>query len=348
MNITAEQFKHYLEVFHQTLQETASNFLPVEAQKDIWYLAFLPARITGFVSTQFGVAFDYAPEYEQDVKVNCGSARIEDLIVKCPRALRATKPVLTVEGSNYYFMGIVLEGSFPFRLTTDEARIAFHQCLFKAATWHQSVYYTEVFGNRKFDNWTPEMAVGRAKDIVLAAALDVKMAARHEVSIDEYVASKRERSVLLLGDYSTEGMNRIETIRRVLVTLGYVPILIQDVPDHPHMDMMQKVAVVGGLCRFIIVDDSSKSGHLVEVPICKANSWVTILLRAGGKGASWMTAGLSNTSNVIFETEYDPDSPALAIEQATKWAENKLLELKIKYDKTYPWRFKKQGKVSTS
>jgi hypothetical protein len=116
------------------------------------------------------------------------------------------------------------------------------------------------------------------------------------------------------------------------------PLLIRDVPDHPHHDLGQKVAAVGAISRFIIIDDSAKSGHLVEAQICKQNGWVTALIRAQGEFISWMTAGFSASSKVIMELEYDPNAPLPAIKHVSQWAEETLKELERKFNDTYPWR----------
>src|SRR5207244_3931209 len=94
----------------------------------------------------------------------------------------------------------------------------------------------------------------------------------------------------------------------------------------------------GAIARFVVIDDSSKSGHLVEVEICSSNRWVTILLRAGGKGGSWMTSGAGISSNVILEQAYEEGSPQPALSEAVSWAENKLGEIQARFDATYPWR----------
>ena len=59
-----------------------------------------------------------------------------------------------------------------------------------------------------------------------------------------------------------------------------------------------------------------------------------------------MTEGASIASNVIREVDYDPGAPDAAIADAVAWAENKLLELEIKFGKTYPWRTSQKGDSS--
>jgi hypothetical protein len=136
----------------------------------------------------------------------------------------------------------------------------------------------------------------------------------------------------------TDGLVRLSGIEAALRLLGYEPILTKDVPDHPHQDLSQKVVAIAAISRFIIVDDSTKSGHLAEVQLCKASNWITVLLPAHGIGASYMTAGASIFSNVVSEREYDPETRQLAVASAVAWAENKICELERRLDGTYPWR----------
>ena len=141
-----------------------------------------------------------------------------------------------------------------------------------------------------------------------------------------------------LGDYDDAGLARLAKIRDVFVDHGYEVILIKDIPDQPVQDLPQKVATIGGLARFVVVDDSSKSGHLMEVQLCKQNNWITVLLRQNGVSGSWMTAGASVLSNVILEHTYDEQNRFASISNAITWAEEKVIELQRKFDDLYPWR----------
>jgi hypothetical protein len=229
-------------------------------------------------------------------------------------------------------------GGFPFRLDGLDASLSISDVRFEAAGWNRIVTYAEVFGNRSKDNWLKEKAVSRAKDEVLAALVEYKRAEIKHLSVSEYITSFKKNTVLILGDYDDEGIKRLTMIADISSKLGYEPLLLKDVPDHPYHDLSQKLVAIGAIARFIVVDDSSKSGHLSEVEICKQNKWVTILLRAEGQGGSWMTAGASYLSNVIFEKDYNLSSPGLAVKEAVDWAERKLHELQRKFDNTYPWR----------
>jgi hypothetical protein len=142
----------------------------------------------------------------------------------------------------------------------------------------------------------------------------------------------------VLGDYSTAGTERLNAICQCLIDLGYEPFLVKDVPDIFGTDLQQKVVILGGLARFVIIDDSSPSGHLSEIQIAQQNRWTTVLLRARGMHSSWMTAGLSITSNVINEQEFDPIAPCTGVEKAVTWAESQIRDLDRRYKKLYPWR----------
>jgi len=339
MNITEDDLRSYLEVFLSTLQGTAAEFLPEDLQKRLLHLSLLPARVIGYVSTQFGVAIEYQPAEATVIDVRRGSARVEDLVAQAPTALRDIGPAYRTGGRRSRISDATLLDAFPFRLTRREADLTIADVTFRAGEWTREIHYAEVFGDRSRDRWTKDKAVGSAKDEVLAALVEARRAEERQVSLSEYIARFKAKTVLVLGSYDADGIARLRAIAEALTRLGYDPLMIKDVPDVLHQALFQRVVAVGAVSRFIVIDDSSKSGHLLEVQQCMANFWVTVLLRAGGRGSSFMTAGLSNLSSVILEQPYDPASPEPALAEAAQWAEGKLTELQRAFDKkTYPWR----------
>lgn len=338
MNVTEESLRSYIEAFHRSLEASALEFLPPEHRYELFHASLLPARITGYVSTQFGVAIEYERAPETSIQIVRGSMRIEDLFVQSPPRTHAIGPLFNIGGRNTRFAKLTLSGGFPFRLASKNASVSFEDVAFEIGQWKRVVQFAEVFGDRTAANWNIGKAESRAKDEVLAAMLQLTRANERRISISDYIKEFKSKTVLVLGDYDPEGINRLQGIAESLVALGYDPILVRDIPDHPHHDLSQKVVAIGAISRFVIVDDSSKSGHLLEVQLCKQNNWVTVLLRARGVGGSWMTAGASHASNVINELPYDPSSPRHAIGNAVQWAETKLQELQRKFEGTYPWR----------
>jgi hypothetical protein len=212
--------------------------------------------------------------------------------------------MFNIDGTDVGFVGLTISGGFPFRLTSVSASVSIKNVAFEIGPWRRVVQFAEVFGNRDATNWSIGKAESRAKDEVLAAMLQLTRAREKKTSISEYIEQFKNKIVLVLGDYDAEGFSRLEKISRALASCGYEPILVRDIPDHPHHDLPQKVVAIGAISRFVVVDDSSKSGQLLEVQLCKQNSWVTVLLRAGGVGGSWMTAGAAHTSRTYLKIVY--------------------------------------------
>jgi hypothetical protein len=338
LNVTTEDLEAYIVAFIKCLEESAAKYLPTEVRPQLLHLAALPARITGYVSSQFGVAIEYVKAADTSIRIIRGSARVEDLLVPAPARCRDTGPTFRVAAQGVGFVGFSLEGAFPFRLMTAEASATFQDVAFMLGGHTKRIEFAEVFGDRSASNWSVGKAESRAKDEVLAALVHVQQARSRQLPIAEYLNRFKDKAVLVLGSYEPEGNVRLEAIASALRAQGYDPVSIKDVPDHPHQDLSQKVVAIGAVARFIVVDDSTKSGHLTEVQLCRSNNWVTVLLRAHGVGASWMTAGASVASNVIRELAYDPEAPDPAIADAVGWAENKLRELEVQFSNTYPWR----------
>lgn len=344
MNLTETILHEYIELFHRTLAETSNQFLAPSQQDLLTHTALLPAKIVGYVSTQFGAAIEYFPSNRTDIQILRGSARIEDLLFAAPPSVRKLMPMFLVqEGDPGFYntggiFGGTFQGAFPFRLAGVHAGFRVGDAKFEAPGWNREVQFAEVFGNRSAEFWSRENAVSRAKDEVLAALSQTKRAYERKMNLTDYIAKFKERSVLLLGDYDEAGTQRLRRISAEIMALGYDPVVVSDVPDIAEQDLSQKVAMLGGLSRFVIVDDSTKSGHLTEVQICRTHSWITILLRDNGKGASWMTAGASATSNVLLELDYDASAPDDAVGRAVTWAEVKIRELGKTFDSIFPWR----------
>ena len=337
-NIKEENLRKYLELFHDTLKSTAEQYLKPEFHKRLLHLSFLPAKIKGYVSTQFGTAIEYIPSDSTLIEIVRGSQRVEDLLFSAPKKIRSTGPMFNMGGAMCSMSNFQIEGAFPLRLSKESASISFFNMSFKAGSWKREINYAQLFGTRKMEDWSTAMAVARAKDEVLAALVEIQMAENDGLTIDQYIDSHKEKTVLVLGDYSREGLARLDIIAVELESLGYKPILIKDIPDNLYQDMSQKVVAIGAIARFVVVDDSSKSGHLAELPLCKQNNWITIIMRLNGVGGSWMTPGASAFSSVILELPYSETNTRDALTEGTNWAEEKLESLKQNLSSIYPWR----------
>jgi hypothetical protein len=335
-NVTDHGLKEYLEVFHETLVDTANQFLAADA-KSLTHTSVLPAKITGYVSSQHGVGIDYVRSQKTSIAVFLGSARAEDLLFGTPSSLRNKAPAVMIQGRHNTFVNCGFHGC-PLRVTeSGTARLI--RCSAAQGSWKREVAFAELFGNRSATYWSREAAIARAKDEVLAGLTEAGLAHRRSLSLPEFISRFKGKKVLLLGDYSGEGLIRLEQFRRVLEARGYQPLMVKDVPDQPEQSLTQKVAMLGLLARFVIVDDSSKSGHLFEISdVCKHNNLVTAILRLGGATGSWMSVGLEHLSRTIRESRYQLDDVDSAVTEAIEWAERTIKDLAETFDDLYPWR----------
>jgi len=340
VNITEEGIRAYIDAFYTTLEEESGKFFSGDEANKLSHKSLLPAKIICYVSTQFGIGIEYISSNETTVETESGSARVEDLFVQAPNKLKNVGPMINVAASDIEITQLTLADKFPFRLASNEANVTFIDVRFsaEALSWKRDVEYAEIYGDREASKWSIEAAQNKARDEVLSALFFLQQAKNREQSLHDCISNFHQKSVLLLGSYDTEGKQRLTAIGQTIEALGYDPILIEDVPDIGPYDLLQKVTAIGAICKIILIDDSSPSGHLAEVEICRNNRWVTILLHNGGKSASWMTAGASFTSNVILEQDYDYKDPAKPVSDVMKWAEDKIKELEIKLSETYPWR----------
>lgn len=340
MNLVERTFEEYLEIFHSTLSQSADEYFPANLSHKLLHLSFLPARIIGYVSTQFGIGFEYIPAKETSIKIVIGSARVESLFVKPPMPFLERGAMFNITGVDCSISDLTVNTKtcLPFKLVEEPSNVSIKDVCFEIGSQRKIVTYAELYSNHNIENWSREKAIIRAKDEVLAALVELNRSQAKNISLDEYISVYKERTVLLLGDYDEAGLQRLQVIKDTLKRLDYELLLIKDIPDHPYQDISQKVIAVGAVSRFIVVDDSSKSGHLSEIEICKQNRWITILLRADGIGGTWMTAGASAYSNVILEKSYSLNTLTKDILEATSWAENTIQELEKKLSNIYPWR----------
>lgn len=239
--------------------------------------------------------------------------------------------VFNVDNTNIELRNVTFtKHPVPFRLKGAETHLVLVNCQFDASGWAKQIAAAEIFGNRAASFWSPELAVGRAKDEVRSTSL--------HVPIGEYINTKKQKTVLVMGDYSIEGAARLDAIRLCLEDLGYNPFLVKDVPDIFGADIRQKVVILGGLAQFVVFDDSSPSGHLSEVIFAQQNSWITVLLHANGARGSSMTAGLGVARSDFHEEDYDPTDPCGGVARATAWTESRIAGLEKDYQRVFPWR----------
>ncbi len=338
MNVTESLLRDYLDVFNTTFENTARQFLPSEFLEKLERYRYIEQTTIGYVSTQFGAGFEYIPNGQKRISTQKSYRRIEDLVTGAPKRVQRLPVAIRVQGENCSIKDLAFEDVFPFQLIAETASVKLISVRIKALGWQRVIYLAEVYGERRADFWSESKAVARAKDEVLLALLDLKKAEKQSVTLEDYLRRFKERTVLLLGDFDSEGKKRLEAIQQALEDLGYNPVLLDEIPEVPNYDLTQKAVAVASVVRFVVIDDSSKSGHLVEFSSVVSNRWVTIILRLEGSAGTFMTHVISAYSNVVTEQRYTPDSLVEVLRRSTQWAEAKIKEVGKALESEYPWR----------
>ncbi len=308
-NVTAEQLVEYLNVFHHAYQEAVRSFLPKPLHDSLLRQALSKHHIRGFVSTQFGAGYEYTGEGPAGISAEVASRRVEyTFLSDAPASVR----------SRFVDVG------------------------FRVPPWDRIVRLAEIFADRTATFWSSANAAMRGVQAARAdayiATLDLEASNRIGVSLSQYIKDFKAKTVLVLGDYHDDGAERLEAMRAALSRFGYQPLLVKDVPEQPHHDLQQKLVAIASVVRFIVIDDSSFSGHLVEFPLVQSNRWVTLVLRLSGSTGSFMTHGASVASSVLRESTYTKMSLDSELLAGIQWAEQKLKDLERDLGGTYPWR----------
>lgn len=337
MNLRDNILRDYIELFHRTYIDTAETYLPKDKLSLLLRYPLIKGRTIGYVSTQFGAGYEYVDADEQNVEVRVSSARIENFLIGAPNRVRKLPPMFLL-GKGSGIGSLTIEGAFPFKLASTDASVRLFDVQFKALGWTRIVKFAELYGNRTVDFWSEKNAISKAKDEILLALVDIHEAAKKSVSLEEYLRTFKQKHVLILGDFSETGRKRLNSIKQILTDLGYVPILLDEVPDDLNYNLSQKATAVGAVARFIVIDDSSKAGHLVEFPHVQSNNWTTILLRLDGSEGTFMTKGASLYSKVIVEKTYTYSNLDQVLRYSVEWAEKTIIALKKESQEIYPWR----------
>ena len=82
--------------------------------------------------------------------------------------------------------------------------------------------------------------------------------------------------------------------------MGYEGIIIKELRDENEVQSIEhKVSLYAHICRFVIVENSTASGHIDELKICEINKIITVILQQEGYGATYMQEDYSFEHNYI-------------------------------------------------
>ena len=336
-----EQLREYLEMFHRIYREKVAAVIPEAYRKQLVRVHYLEgARIIGYVSTSWGAGYQYQTGKPEEIDVLSRSARIEEIVFECPRGniQDNAKTWILLRAPRLRIVGFKMSEKLPLRLDTPDASATLENLDidFRGRSTH--IGFAEIFADRSVEFWSKERAIERAMDEVIEATICVAGIERFKTSLADFLERFKNGHVLLLGDFSEEGLRRIEAIKQVIESKDYYAFTLNDVREPPGCDLRQKLTAVASVCRFVVVDDSSRAGQSAEIPIIESLRVVTIILRLRGSNATLVNRPLEATSKVIREAEYGDASLAEILGESITWAESQLSNLSRQYAKTYPWR----------
>lgn len=158
------------------------------------------------------------------------------------------------------------------------------------------------------------------------------------INIINVIPFLKKDTILILGQDTTE-IDRLRSIQIRLSKLSYNSIIVKDITDIEIQSTEEKVTMLASLCRFIICENSTTSGHIDELKICASNRFVTAIIQQEGQGATWMQADYNLDFSFLEQFTY----PAIhnmdpCVDSAVKWAEKKVEERKKYFNKLYHWR----------
>lgn len=339
-NVTDDQLRTFLDLFFRHIADLSVEFLPGHAHQ-LFHTSHLPARIIGYNSNRYGVGFEMRRAPVTSIEVIHGDERVEDLVwADAPRNLRDREPPFILEDcQTVLIMNFTIEGSLPIRLAGDSDNITLvNVTTASPGGYERHIDLLSLSSRRHAELWTPERAVAGAAAEVLAASAELRLAQTAALSIEDFVRQRKEGMVLLLGSYQGDGDARLARIADSLRRLDYEPFRVADIPDYPSQSLQQKVAMLGNLARFVIIDDTDPSGHLVEMSIVASNNWITVSLQGHGRPTTYMVEESAIFHPTFRALPFDSSNPDPAIREAVGWAEQQFATVARAFNDAYPWR----------
>jgi hypothetical protein len=143
--------------------------------------------------------------------------------------------------------------------------------------------------------------------------------------ISEWENGLNSKRVLLLGpDSNKERMAHLESIGRLIEDYNYQCIIMKNVPDESHSNLEEKFKKLVNESRFVIVENSEASGHLVEIGEIE-NTKIIALIRKTGTISTKMVEDYGK-GNADIKTSFYDDTSSLkkAVREIAQWAETRV------------------------
>lgn len=149
----------------------------------------------------------------------------------------------------------------------------------------------------------------------------------------------QKKHVLIAGKYG-EHRERLERIKKVLQSRGFVGLILDEYPDIEEQSLPGKMVIYASICRFVVIDDLVASGHNVELEICHQRKFVAGILRARGAASTAVQDDITDEVRFIRGFDYDSDDEIEgAVREAAKWADKFVESRATRLNRKYAaWR----------
>jgi hypothetical protein len=296
------------------------------------------------VSQTLGAALEhFATAQDQALRVVVGSDPIHDLVFDPPSSVKKLMHFVGIPVPDVRLVGdpsgpALFRNGYPLRITATAGSVTISAIRCEVKEWARDIHLAQLYGNNTVEFWSEANAIRRAHEEVFEALTDLRHAEVREIPLTEFLETQKQKKVLLLGDYSGDGRSNLEAIKEALFSLGYEPVLVDEIDDHPFQNLRQKSLWLASLARFVVVEDSVESGHLVELTDLLNNSFITVVLRREGRQSTFMIIGASHFYKGVQEFEYLTENMTAVLRAAVEWAEYEVERYRRIERELYPWR----------
>jgi len=140
------------------------------------------------------------------------------------------------------------------------------------------------------------------------------------------IQALREKKVLLLGQYSSAGLSRLELVEEILSRKGMRPFIFQNLIGIEEVvdkkEVLEEVLATAVCSEMVIVEDSEASGHLLEVStLADAKVRMAILRRERMGSTILMESLFKKYAAFMCPFEYNESNIDSVLDDIVSWFE---------------------------
>lgn len=243
-------------------------------------------------------------------------------------------PVLC-DGGTAFLWRCDLQGSSALGMSGLKAEVVAANSDIGEGFGRRRIAYARLIGSNSSELWTGSLGRSDAQKSLLRAQVE------HLLNQGKHAPFRQltEMAVLILGDFSADGRERLKSLRSLISNEGYQPTFVDEIEDVPQHSLHTKVVTLASVCRFVVVDDSSRSGHLTEIGLLRNVDTPIIHLQEEGSDTSSMTLGLDFRGSHFLTRTYTDASLRLILHDCVQWAEQRIRDTEKQFNEVYrSWR----------